>query len=209
MGTDGISDATFSDKCIACSTNCATCVVEPTRCASCPDGFRLFGYRCNNLYTVQATLELNINYTTFLENSQSQDVSQAISTHTRVESDNIAITQLREGSTVADLTISANSPQQATSVQSQLGSVSGIGLIAVSANVFYGDSQYTAPPSNPEQQPEPAKAAATNVGLIVGVVVGGVVLIAVVTFLIYKFKCKKPEQIKIEDESAIVAKQEA
>lgn len=95
-------------------------------------------------------------------------MSQAIATHTNIESDNIALTQLREGSTVADLTISASSPQQAATVQSQLGSVSGISLMAVSATVFYGDSQYTAPPSNPEQQPEAAKpAATTNVGLIV------------------------------------------
>lgn len=36
------------------------------------------------------------------------------------------------------------------------------------------------------------QAEKPNVGLIVGVVVGGVVLIAIVAILIYKFKCQKP-----------------
>lgn len=35
MGTD-ISDAVYSDKCIACDSNCRTCTVEPDRCTSCP-----------------------------------------------------------------------------------------------------------------------------------------------------------------------------
>lgn len=56
--------------------------------------------------------------------------------------------------------------------------------------------------------PEEEKKAGPNVGLIVGVVVGSVVLVTVVSFLIYKFKCKKNNLSTIEDESAIVAKQE-
>ena len=65
------------------------------------------------------------------------------------------------------------------------------------ATVFYGDFDI-----GPEEQ-----KAGPNVGLIVGVVVGSVVLITVVSFLIYKFKCKH-DNLSIGDESAIVAKQE-
>lgn len=45
-----------------------------------------------------------------------------------------------------------------------------------------------APPATEEVKTEQKP----NVGLIVGVVVGGVVLIAIVAILIYKFKCQKP-----------------
>lgn len=71
MGTNGIADATFSDNCIPCAPNCRTCAVEPDRCTSCPEGSRLFSFRCSGMFTVQYTYELNINYTTFLANSES------------------------------------------------------------------------------------------------------------------------------------------
>lgn len=50
--TTGVDDAVYSDKCIPCDQNCRTCIVQPDRCTSCFDGFRLFSFRCAGLFTV-------------------------------------------------------------------------------------------------------------------------------------------------------------
>lgn len=125
---------------------------------------------------------------------------QTLSNLTNVNSTDNYIIFVREGSTVIGGSISTSSQAQATSLQSNMGTtVPGYTVLSSSASVYYGDAQYTAP--------EEAKAnnQTTNVGLIVGVVVGGVALIAIVSFLIYKFKIKKQQtSIKEEDTDIIV-----
>lgn len=58
----GISDAVFTDKCIPCSPNCKTCLIEIDRCTSCYSGLYLFSHRCVNSYTVKYTYEIEMNY---------------------------------------------------------------------------------------------------------------------------------------------------
>lgn len=49
----GVDDAVFSDRCVKCSVNCKTCLVEPDRCESCHDDYYLLNHRCINYYTVK------------------------------------------------------------------------------------------------------------------------------------------------------------
>lgn len=144
--TTSLADATFSDKCIPCSSNCKECAVEPDRCTSCPEGSRLFSYRCAGMFTVQYTYEINIPYSTFLENSESENFIQTISNTTNVNSSDNYINFVREGSTVVGGTISTSSQAQASTVQSGLGnSLAGYNILSSSASVYYGDSQYVEP----------------------------------------------------------------
>ena len=50
---EGASDAVFSDKCVLCNENCKTCYLEPDRCQSCHEGYRLStSNRCIGDFTV-------------------------------------------------------------------------------------------------------------------------------------------------------------
>lgn len=93
--TTGVSSAVYSDKCIPCNPNCQTCQIEPDRCTSCPEGTRLFSSRCAGMFTVVYQYELNVNYTEFLENSQSENFANAVSAATGVDANDTYITSVR------------------------------------------------------------------------------------------------------------------
>lgn len=144
--TTGVDDAVYSDKCIACDPNCRTCIVQPDRCTSCFDGFRLFSFRCAGLFTVAYSYELNVSYSDFIDNSHSQTFIETLSNMTGVNSTDNYVDYVREGSTIVGGVISAQNQQAATSIQSGLGSsVSGFTVLSSSSTVNYADSPYTAP----------------------------------------------------------------
>ena len=142
--TSSIADAVFSDNCTACSSNCRTCIVEPDRCTSCPEGSRLKGSRCAGMFTVVYEYEVNIPYATFLDNSESETFIETLSNMANINKSDNFINYVREGSTVIGGTISTSSQTQASSVQSGLGSsVGGYSILSSSASVYYGDTAYT------------------------------------------------------------------
>lgn len=111
--TNGISDAVDNDKCIACDSNCRTCIVQPDRCTSCFQGFRLMSYRCAGLFNVIYRYELNLNYSNFLDSSSSQGFVEALSSITGVDIRDNYIQYVLEGSVVVGGSISAQNQQNA------------------------------------------------------------------------------------------------
>ena len=63
---NGLTDALFSDRCIACNTNCATCITLPEKCVTCPEGTQLMGSSCAGMYTVAFTYEVSSTFEVFL-----------------------------------------------------------------------------------------------------------------------------------------------
>ena len=73
--TTGIGDAVFSNKCVECDSNCATCFIEPHRCMSCHRGFRIGrGNRCVGRFTVELFFEFNMDYAEFLDDGMYQEL---------------------------------------------------------------------------------------------------------------------------------------
>ena len=197
--TIGVSSAVYSDKCIPCDPNCLTCQVEPDRCTSCPDGNRLFSSRCAGMFTVVYQYELNVNYSDFLQNSQSDTFVNAISAASGVNSNDTYITSVREGSTIVGGTLSSSSQSNANTIQSSLSSsLTGFTVLSSSATVYYGTDPYT-PPA--DTTPGSTTITPVNIGLIVGVVVGGVVFIAILVVIIYK--CKKASAQAVTDATPV------
>lgn len=141
--SSGVSDATYSDRCIPCDPNCRSCIVQPERCTSCFDGFRLFSFRCAGLFTVVYNYELDIAFSTFLDSASSQQFIDALSAMTGVNSSDNYITYVREGSTQFGGTISASDSASASTIQAGLGSsVPGYTVLSSGSSVYYSDTPY-------------------------------------------------------------------
>lgn len=62
-GSDLIAGAQFAKTCTPCDNNCKTCVLDPRKCTSCYDGYKLNDTICFSNYAVGFLLEIEKNFT--------------------------------------------------------------------------------------------------------------------------------------------------
>ena len=106
---------------------------------------------------------------------------------------------MKSGSVSVIFEVSTDSEEQAKEFVQLLENADygGYKVISTTIGVYEDDSLVTFP----EEPTEPEEEEEVNVGLIVGVVVGGVVLIAIIAILIYKFKGSNSPSAKLEQDS--------
>lgn len=122
--------------------------------------------------------------------------------------EDIVLNSLTEGSIDVSGVISASSADDAADTSSSLsgatdsvGTSLGYSVISSDVNVYYNDQVYEEQDGDGDE----TTFLEENVGLIVGVTVGAIVVIAIVIFVVYKYK-KKTSEGQLADESEIDVK---
>jgi hypothetical protein len=95
------------------------------------------------MYTVNYQYELNIDFTTFLNNSQAQTFIETVSSIVGVDPDDHYLSFIKQGSTIVGGTLSATSLSSANSIQSVLDiTIPGFTVLSTSSSIYYGNGPY-------------------------------------------------------------------
>lgn len=107
--SSALGDFAATSSCIACDSNCLTCWLYPTFCSSCHEGYRLKSTRCHGKHTVSFKFEIDKDLTDFLTSGDQQTFIDGLASLLEIDSDDIVIDAIKEGSSVVEGSVSANS----------------------------------------------------------------------------------------------------
>ena len=98
---------TYGKKCRACHPKCLTCEDKRRICTSCPDTHRLNGTKCVSRYVVVCVYVFDFDYNTFLQEGQMLSLISFFVSLLSVDSDEVLINSVTEGSTQVSVGISS------------------------------------------------------------------------------------------------------
>ena len=186
---------TTTGYCDKCSDNCASCILLDDICTTCITSKRLKGIACIGRFTVRFTLVIDAVYQDFIVNADHQKLLDKMSEVTSVDTTNIILKELKEGSvsTTGDISADdqAGADSAATSLSNNLNNL-GVTVTSGSFDVFYDDAAV-------DDGSTDTTASDVPVGIIVGCTVGGVVLIAIIVGVVWKLKSNKSQDVILEE----------
>ena len=193
---------TTTGYCDKCSDNCATCMLLDDICTTCISSKRLKGIACIGRFTVRYQLVIDAVYQEFIAGANHQILLDKMSEITSVDTTNILLKELKEGSVAANGDISADDQaganSAATSLSNNLNNL-GVTVTSGSFDVFYDDAAVD------DGSTDGTTASDVPVGIIVGCTVGGVVLIAIIVFVVWKVKSSKAQDVNMEETNQNIA----
>ena len=97
----------YDSVCTLCDSNCLECIEQPNICTSCDNNHRLENTKCIGRFTVRFVFVLNREFNSFLSNSEMQLFIYRMSLILQINMDLIFITNLYEGSTAIEGSVSS------------------------------------------------------------------------------------------------------